>query len=509
LLLPLEAEWRAFECEVELTRRSGRGGMIINIPTAVGECPAVFAPLDFPGLHLGRRNGGSVLNDQFELPKGKRTTLRLEVRPEQNQDHVSVWVDGVDAGTWQGDRTSIANVGNDGYSHARRLSLWIQPGGNFVFHSIRVRMLDGHTAESLRPTPSASSSRTEQLASTFKNSIGMEFVLIPKGKAWLGGGNDRQGHYQAEMPTDFYLGKYEVTQEQWEKVMGENPSFFSRNGGRADAVKDVSDADLKRFPVELVSWNDCQAFVAKLNRLQETTGWVYRLPNKLEWEYACRGGPMLDKQGSEFDFYLSSPTNTLLPGQANFDQGLNRTCLVGSYAPNRLGLFDMHGNVAEWCDDALESGRMIRGGAWKDDAKKCRAQLNGLLMVETGHADVLGLRLAIVPADSSKTPPALVTKQEQPPLTHTTSPFTDADVRRIAALPAKEQVEEVKQELMRRNPGFDGTLEPLIKNGVVTELRFSTVQVKDIAPFALWSACRNSRSATTQTAKARWRTCLL
>src|SRR5439155_19773783 len=109
--------------------------------------------------------------------------------------------------------------------------------------------------------------------------------------------------------------------------MGENASHFSRTGDGKDAVKDINDADLKRFPVDSVSWDQCQIFVAKLNSLEKETGWVYRLPKEVEWEYACRGGPMSDKLDSAFDFYFAQPTNTLLSEQANFglDKGLNRT----------------------------------------------------------------------------------------------------------------------------------------------------------------------------------------
>jgi formylglycine-generating enzyme required for sulfatase activity len=238
---------------------------------------------------------------------------------------------------------------------------------------------------------------------TFTNSVGMEFVIVPKGKSWLGGDKDKLGDQEVEIPADFYLGKYEVTQEEWEKVMGENPSFFSRTGQGKDALEAIPDAELKRFPVENVSWDQCQLFVAKLNQREKETGWVYRLPKLAEWEYACRGGPMSGKMDSGFDFYFFKPTNTLLPERANFDRGFNRPIKVGSYEPNRLGLFDMSGNVAEWCDDIRKGegpNRYLRGGCFLDEARKCRAQLIDMWQASL-KGNTVGLRLARVPAGAS------------------------------------------------------------------------------------------------------------
>ena len=124
---------------------------------------------------------------------------------------------------------------------------------------------------SVRTAPPPSK-QPEALPATFTNSLGMEFVLVPKGKSWLGGGGGKPGDKEVEIADDFYLGKYEVTQEEWEKVMGSNPSHFSRTGGGKDAVKDISDADLKRFPVEQVSWDDAQLFLEQLNKREKEDG---------------------------------------------------------------------------------------------------------------------------------------------------------------------------------------------------------------------------------------------
>jgi formylglycine-generating enzyme required for sulfatase activity len=224
----------------------------------------------------------------------------------------------------------------------------------------------------------AGQQETAALPPTFKNSLGMEFVLVPEGKSWLGGGGGNPGDREVVIPQDFYLGKYEVTQEEWEKVTGLTPSWFSRGGGGKDLVKDIADTELKRFPVENVAWDDVQAFLERLNKGQKVAGWVYRLPTAAEWEYACRGGPLSDKSQSAYDFYFDKPTDQLLPEQANADKHLQRTCPVGSYNPNRMGLYDMHGNVWEWCIDPEKTvnGAPVlepRGGGWSTLPVACKA----------------------------------------------------------------------------------------------------------------------------------------
>jgi formylglycine-generating enzyme required for sulfatase activity len=185
--------------------------------------------------------------------------------------------------------------------------------------------------------------------------------------------------------------------------MGRNPSHYSRTGQRKDAVKDVPDSELGRFPVENVSWEEAVQFLGRLNTRELADGWIYHLPTEEEWEYACRGGPSSDKADFAYDFYLETPSNQLTPDQANIGyhpRSLKRPCPVGSYKPNRLGLHDMHGNVFEWCnnvdkDDRHAARRSSGYGHSPDESRaKCRDWFG-----KSGQAHDMGLRVARVPIE--------------------------------------------------------------------------------------------------------------
>ncbi len=223
------------------------------------------------------------------------------------------------------------------------------------------------------------------LVKEITNSIGMKLRLIPAGTFMMGspegeGSSDEQPQHEVEITKPFYMGVYEVTQAEYEKVMGKNPSFFK---------KEQVGKDTGSFPVERVSWYDAVEFCKKLSELasEKRAGRVYRLPTEAEWEYACRGGA---KKYQVFAF-----GNSLSSKQANFNGNypyggaekgkyLERTCKVGSYQENGFGLYDMHGNVCEWCSDFYSDKTYTKGkrtdptGPTTGDVRSVRGGSRGL-----------------------------------------------------------------------------------------------------------------------------------
>ncbi|MDY0361209.1 MAG: formylglycine-generating enzyme family protein [Desulforegulaceae bacterium] len=214
----------------------------------------------------------------------------------------------------------------------------------------------------------------------FTNFLGMEFVYIKPGTFMMGSPSSESGRYDHEkqhkvtLTKGFFMQTTEVTQAQWKKVMGNNPSDFKNCGDNC--------------PVENVSWYGAKDFIRKLNNKDKN--FTYRLPTEAEWEYAARGG-------TTTPFYLG---NCLSTKEANYDgnyplsgcskgQYRKTTIPVKSFSPNKFGLYDMHGNVWEWCEDwkgdypsghvtdpsgpGSGSYRVLRGGSWSYDARSCRS----------------------------------------------------------------------------------------------------------------------------------------
>jgi formylglycine-generating enzyme required for sulfatase activity len=241
--------------------------------------------------------------------------------------------------------------------------------------------------------------------------VKMALVRIPAGEFLMGAAESERGappekpQHRVIISKDFHLGKYLVTQEEYETIVGSNPSWYCANrfACRRPQVPVVV-LETRRFPVENVSWQDAQQFCEKLS---ESTGRTCRLPTEAEWEYACRAGTP-----TPFHFGVQM-SDTL----ANANYALGRPCPVGSYSANPFGLFDMHGNVLEWCADYYgaeyyatsppvdpkgpQTGhhRVMRGGSYKTPAWGCRSAARFASKHGSGpntRSDNLGFRVVCV-----------------------------------------------------------------------------------------------------------------
>jgi formylglycine-generating enzyme required for sulfatase activity len=204
----------------------------------------------------------------------------------------------------------------------------------------------------------------------------LNMVPIAPGTFQMGstaGNSNEQPVHQVTLSTPFWMGKYEVTQAEYQSVVGSNPSSF----------QGANWPNAPSRPVEQVSWNNAVAYCQALTAIEQAAGRVpqgyqYRLPTEAEWEYCCRAGTTTEW----------STGTSLSTSQGNFDNALGQTAVVGSYAPNAFGLHDMHGNVWEWCLDAYTSYapgpvtdpfvnggpiRVIRIGSWGSTAFNCRS----------------------------------------------------------------------------------------------------------------------------------------
>lgn len=265
-------------------------------------------------------------------------------------------------------------------------------------------------AEAPVPTPPVTDSivvanktkqeRLERERNTFKtrtftvNGVSFKMVAV-EGGTFLMGSNDGESDEKPVRVTlsDYYIGETEVTQELWQAVMGNNPANFKGDNQR---------------PVEQVSYNDCLEFIKKLNDHlagQLPAGRKFRLPTEAQWEYAARGGK------NSNDHQYSGSDNIDKVAWYNEDWNIGSTHPVGKKSPNELGLYDMSGNVWEWCSDSYGSYtrssqtnpevtskdpgsfRVLRGGSWNSRAQSCRVASRGGDSPDISRRS-FGLRLA-------------------------------------------------------------------------------------------------------------------
>jgi uncharacterized protein (TIGR02996 family) len=232
------------------------------------------------------------------------------------------------------------------------------------------------------------------------NSLGMELALVPAGSFWMGSprlehgrDGDEEPFHLVQITRPFFMSIYPVTQEQYLQITGDGPSHFCATG---EGASKVAGLDTTRFPVENVSWDDAVGFCERLSNwpAERKAKRVYRLPTEAEWEYSCRAGIRADPYhfGDRLSSQWANIDGNRPSGGARRGPFLDRTCAVGSYLPNAWGLFDLHGNVWEWCHDRHDSRyyarspacdpqgspdfaathRSLRGGAWDCWGINCR-----------------------------------------------------------------------------------------------------------------------------------------
>ena len=249
-----------------------------------------------------------------------------------------------------------------------------------------VSILEGQTA-----SLSGVLTNVDNISIPVKYGISIDMVRVEAGTFTMGATAEMKNTEDSEKPThrvtltnDYYIGKYEVTQALWQAVMGDDPSYFKGDN----------------LPVEAVTWDDCQEFIGKLNRI---TGKTFRLPTEAEWEYAARGGNK--SRGYQYSG-SNNPSNVAWYD----DNSGDKTHAVGTKQPNELGIYDMSGNVWEWCQDWYEtyssssqvnptgansgSCRVVRGVSWYNNARNCRLSLRGSNTPDFRSSN-LGLRLVL------------------------------------------------------------------------------------------------------------------
>ena len=321
-----------------------------------------------PAVCLAGVTDGRV-PDQFLINPTGRLFIKVEPTDARVRLSGKQYHDGMELE--QGNYT--AEAVKDGYE-TQTLQVKVEPGRDNVYEIAMSKTAEPtpKPAPTARPAPKGANPGQTWAEPT----TGMEFVWVPGGCFQMGSPPQEAGRFDNEGPVHevcvdgFWMGKYEITQGQWSKVMGGNPSYFKKG---------------ERHPVEQVSWNDIKSFISRLS--SANPGVKFSLPSEAQWEYACRSGGKPEKYcgGNNVDglaWYSGNSGSSTHP--------------VGTKSPNGLGLYDMSGNVWEWCEDVYDkngysshsrqnplstgggSYRVFRGGSWISEPRYVRsADRNG------------------------------------------------------------------------------------------------------------------------------------
>lgn len=242
----------------------------------------------------------------------------------------------------------------------------------------------------------------------FTNSIGIEFVLVTGGKFVMGSCQSNIYARDNEKPSSevyvapFYISKHQITQREYKAVMGFNPSYFSPEGR---GCYEIADMKTDNFPVESVSWEDANGFCEKLSDIliEKQHHIKYMLPTEEQWEFACNHYPnSLFNTGNSLTSFDANILGAYPLNQGKIGISLNRPTEVGQYDPNEFGIYDMHGNIWEWCkneyylysniDVCYKNIRVLRGGSWNSYSRFCRSAYRCIGEHNTHYYDC-GIRL--------------------------------------------------------------------------------------------------------------------
>jgi formylglycine-generating enzyme required for sulfatase activity len=371
------------------TARNGiHGFRIARVAAESGDAPRLAQPLKLQSIatqsvELGKRLNVMVTPENADVWKGK---VRYSLGPQaprgasiDPQSGEFSWTPPADQAAGKYDVT-VSAQGPDGQTALMTLVVTLT-----------------------KPTPDPAKLPAKEIAADLGDGVKLELVLIPAGEFLMGSPDsdkdaspNEKPQHRVRITKPFYLGKYLVTQEQWEAVMSYNPSQFKG----------------PKNPVERVSWEDCRGFVEKLNA--KVGGGKFSLPTEAQWEYACRAGSTTR--------YCYGDDETQLGEYAWYEENSDRkTHPVGEKTPNAGGLYDMHGNVWEWCQDWYDQGyyansptddptgpaggsiRVNRGGSWSLTARNCRSAIR--FRFSPGHrVIILGFRVSRVPAEAGSVP---------------------------------------------------------------------------------------------------------
>ena len=371
------------------------------------------------------------------------------------------------------------------------------------------------------------------------NSVGAKMILIPPGEFLMGSADEQveaalkvADEINADQQTKVQIQKSERPQHKvvitkpllmsaTEVTIGQFKKFTAATGYQTEAEKRATDAKTNTyldaasddFPAAYINWNDATAYCQWLSTQEKTT---YRLPTEAEWEYACRAG-------TTTQYSFGDDYNELTKyGWHNQNAGA-KSHPVGTLLPNNFGLFDMHGNLHEWCGDyfgekwyaesalndpngpSVGSIRVFRGGYWSSNASHCRSAYRHALspVSRNNYFGFRCVRVLDAPATTASVTPQSAVAAASSTKLFMHDPAFPKWMKDVQAMPAEKQLEAVSKKLMELNPGLDGKLTAYsgpskIKDGVVTDLGFVADHVTDISPLRALSQLKalNCSSST-------------